>query len=209
MGKRGLRSFGSEQGPVVGSYANEPLGSIKCWESGQRTEVKLTIGIKGQTQNFPTHYIFLVLGYIPVSIYTEQLCESILSNILLSRLSPYIDEIIWDHRRGFRCNRSTTDQIFCIHQILEKKSEYNETVHQLFVDFKKAYDSVRREVLYNILIEFGVPMKLVRLIKMCLNETYSKVCIGKYLSDIFLSRMVFRRFNATAFQLCFILVICH
>jgi hypothetical protein len=42
---------------------------------------------------------------------------------------------------------------------------------------------VRREVLYNILIEFGVPMKLVRLIKMCLNETYSKVRIGKHLSD--------------------------
>jgi hypothetical protein len=40
---------------------------------------------------------------------------------------------------------------------------------------------VRREVLYSILIEFGVPMKLVRLIKMCLNETYSKVHIGKHL----------------------------
>jgi hypothetical protein len=39
--------------------------------------------------------------------------------------------------------------------------------------------------LYNILIEFGVPMKLVRLIKMCLNETYSKVCIGKHLSESF------------------------
>jgi hypothetical protein len=59
------------------------------------------------------------------------------------------------------------------------------SVHQLFVDFKKAYDSVRREVLYNILTEFGVPMKLVRLIKMCLNETYSKARIGKYLSDTF------------------------
>jgi hypothetical protein len=44
---------------------------------------------------------------------------------------------------------------------------------------------VRREVLYNILIEFGVPMKLVRLIKMCLNEIYSKVRIGKHLSDSF------------------------
>jgi hypothetical protein len=51
--------------------------------------------------------------------------------------------------------------------------------------FKKAYDSVRKEVLYNILIEFGVPMKLVRLIKMSLNETYSKVPIGKHLSDNF------------------------
>jgi hypothetical protein len=36
--------------------------------------------------------------------------------------------------------------------------------------------------MYNILIEFGVLMKLVRLIKMCLNETYSKVRIGKHLS---------------------------
>jgi hypothetical protein len=36
-----------------------------------------------------------------------------------------------------------------------------------------------------ILIEFGVPMKLVRLIRLCLNETYSKVCIGKHVSDSF------------------------
>jgi hypothetical protein len=46
----------------------------------------------------------------------------------------------------------------------------NEMAHQPLIDFKKAYDSVRREILY-ILIEFGIPMKLVRLIKMCLNET--------------------------------------
>jgi hypothetical protein len=48
---------------------------------------------------------------------------------------------------------------------LEKKLEYNEALHQLFTDFKKAYNSVRGEVLYNILIEFGIPMKLVSLIK--------------------------------------------
>jgi hypothetical protein len=78
-----------------------------------------------------------------------------------------------------------TDQIFYIRQILEKKWEYNGMVHQLFIDFKKAYDSVRREVLYNILIEFGVPRKLDGLIKMCLNEIYSTVHIGKYQSDKF------------------------
>jgi sorting nexin-29 len=44
-----------------------------------------------------------------------------LSCILLSRLGPYIDEIIGAHQCGFRHNRATTDQIFCICQILEKK----------------------------------------------------------------------------------------
>jgi sorting nexin-29 len=45
---------------------------------------------------------------------------NILSNILLSRLIPYADEITGDHQCGFRCNRSTTDQMFYIRQILEK-----------------------------------------------------------------------------------------
>ncbi|KAJ4432151.1 hypothetical protein ANN_20767 [Periplaneta americana] len=67
--------------------------------------------------------------------------------------------------------------------ILEKKLEYKGTVHQLFIDFKKAYNSVTLEVLYDILIEFGIPKKLVRLIKMFLGETYSRVRIGQFLSD--------------------------
>jgi hypothetical protein len=49
----------------------------------------------------------------------------------------------------------------------------------------KAYDSVRRVVLHNILTEFGFLMKLVRLIKMCLTEMCSRVQVGKYLSDRF------------------------
>ena len=58
-------------------------------------------------------------------------------------------------------------------------------MHQPFIDFKKAYDSVRREVLCNILIQFVISMKLVRLIKMCLNVTLSRVRVGKNLSDVF------------------------
>ena len=108
-------------------------------------------------------------NYRGISLFTTT--YKILSNFLLSRLIPYAEEIIGDHQCGFRRNRSTTDHIFCIRQILEKIWEHNEAVHQLFIDLKKAYDSVRREALYNILIEFGIPKKLVRLIKMCLTET--------------------------------------
>jgi hypothetical protein len=67
----------------------------------------------------------------------------------------------------FDVNRSTTDQIFCIRQILEKKWDYSEIVHQLFIDFKKAYDSVRREVLYNILIESGGTHEISQADKNC------------------------------------------
>ena len=98
-----------------------------------------------------------------------------LSNILQSRLIPYAEKL-----SGFiGVEFDATDQILIIHsafaKYLRKKLEYNETVHQLFIDFKKACGSVRREVLYKILIGFGIPMKLVRLIKICLNETYSRV----------------------------------
>ena len=55
--------------------------------------------------------------------------------------------------------------MLCIRKLFENKSEYNEAMHQLFIGFKKACDSVRREVLCNILVEFGIAIKLVRLIK--------------------------------------------
>jgi hypothetical protein len=55
---------------------------------------------------------------------------------------------------------------------------YNGTLHKLFIDFEKACDSVRKEVMHNILSEFGISITLVRLIKMCLNETCSKVSLS-------------------------------
>jgi hypothetical protein len=98
----------------------------------------------------------------------------ILSNILLARLTPYVDEFTVDHQCGFHRNRSATDQIFYFRQILEKKWEYNGTVHQLFIDLKKACDSVTGEVLYNILLEFGITRKLLRIIKSCLMKPIAK-----------------------------------
>jgi hypothetical protein len=43
----------------------------------------------------------------------------------------------------------TSDDTFCTGQIFEKIWKYNKAVHQLFIDFKKAYDLVRKQVLHN------------------------------------------------------------
>ena len=84
-------------------------------------------------------------------------------------------------------------------------------IHSAFTkDFKKAYDPERSKVLYNILTEFGIPMKLVRLIKMCLNETYSTVWVGKNFSDMFPIKNGLKQGDAffiTGSQLCF--TVCH
>jgi hypothetical protein len=67
--------------------------------------------------------------------------------------------------------------------MLEKKYEYSETVHQLST-------------------EFMVPMKIVMLNKMCLNETYSKVCTGKRLSDSFLIKYSLKQGYALSPMVC-------
>jgi hypothetical protein len=76
---------------------------------------------------------------------------------LLSKLIQHAEEIIRDHQCGFWHK----DQLLIIYsafvKYLRRKLENSEALHQLFIDFKKVYDSVRREVLYNILIEYGTP----------------------------------------------------
>jgi hypothetical protein len=66
----------------------------------------------------------------------------------------------------------------------------------LLTDIRKAYDAVSWEVLYNILIEFRVAKTLVRLMKICLNETYNKICTGKCLSDGFHIQKGFKQGDA-------------
>ena len=56
-----------------------------------------------------------------------------------------------------------TGQILIIYSAfveqLRKKWEYNEAVYQLFIDLQTACDSVRRQVQYNVPMEFGIPHK--------------------------------------------------
>jgi hypothetical protein len=64
--------------------------------------------------------------------------------------------------------------------VLLSRAEFN-----LFMNLKKAYAALRKILLCNVVIEFGISMKLVRLIKMYVNETFSDVHKAERLSDAF------------------------
>jgi len=67
---------------------------------------------------------------------------------------------------GFIPNRSTIDNIFIVRYIYEKCYEYNIDLHNIFIDFSQAFDTVHRDAIYNSLIKLKVPDKLIKLIKL-------------------------------------------
>jgi hypothetical protein len=64
------------------------------------------------------------------------------------RLKMVTEKIIGQYHCGFRPNRSTTDQLFVIRQMMEQYYEHIMDLHMLFVDCRKAFDSVNRKRLY-------------------------------------------------------------
>lgn len=71
---------------------------------------------------------------------------------------------------------STIEQIAVIGQIIEKKYEFRQNLWQIFIDFKKAYNNIHRENLYNVVMtEFGIPKKLWNLTKMYMEGTQYQI----------------------------------
>jgi len=103
---------------------------------------------------------------------------------LLSILIPYSEEIIGDNQCRFD---ATGQQLIIYSAFVKQLRRKGNTMKQClsYLCFKKVYYSVRREVLYDIPIDFVIPMKVLRLIKVYLKEAYGRIRVGKYLSDKF------------------------
>ena len=66
---------------------------------------------------------------------------------------------------GFRKKKGTVDQVFILRNILEQVNEWNATMYIHFVDFEKAFDSIHRDGLWTIMQQYGIPRKLIQMVR--------------------------------------------
>ena len=113
------------------------------------------------------------------------LTSKVFSRIIHERLNKAIDSKIRQEQAGFRSGRSCSDQIFTLRQILKQSKEWNSSLYVNFLDIEKAFDSIHRESLWKILRHYGIPLKLVNIIKMLYDNFRSQVICNTELTDPF------------------------
>ena len=89
----------------------------------------------------------------------------VFNGVILERVKDTVDSQLWDRQAGFRKNRSCRDQMATLRIIVEQFLEWSSSLYINFVDYEKAFDSVDGETLWKLLWHYGIPTKLVSLIK--------------------------------------------
>ena len=102
----------------------------------------------------------------------------ILVMIILERISEKLDDYMSEEQAGFRRGRSWCDQIFVLRNIIEQSVEWRRQLIVNFIDFKKSFDSIHRPSMWKILRSYGLPSKILNIIKLLYDGSTSCVRVG-------------------------------
>ena len=100
-------------------------------------------------------------NYRPITLLN--VAYKIFTIILNYRLSEIVESKLSDVQSGFRPNRSTLENIFIVRQTSEKCHEYNIDLHNIFVDYTQALDSISRNKVLDSLNQYNIPSKLKKI----------------------------------------------
>ena len=109
----------------------------------------------------------------------------VLGRIVQGRLQVIAEKILPESQSGFRKGRGCADMIFVARQLVEKAREHGESLYVLFVDLRKAYDSVPRQALWKVLEKYGVPEKMLNVVKSFHEGMHAEVRVGLTVTDRF------------------------
>lgn len=115
----------------------------------------------------------------------QNVSYKVFSKVLLNRLENYTNSIIEEHQSGFIKGRSTTDQTFIVKESIAKYWEFDKDCFLLFVDFNKAYDSLDRQQIWHKMEKFGIPLEMIELIKLTVQDSKCKVKVNGQVSSSF------------------------
>jgi len=111
--------------------------------------------------------------------------SKVLNRILLERMRGKVDHKLRDQQAGFRRGRSCTDQIATLRIIIEQSIEWNSSLYVNFVDYEKAFDSIDRETMWKLLAFYGIPSKLLVIIKNSYEDMSCRVVHSGQLTENF------------------------
>ena len=95
----------------------------------------------------------------------------VLSKVIITRIRHTVDTRLRQEQAGFRRGRGTIKQIFILRNIIKQVIEWNANLYVCFVDFEKAFDSIDRGILWEIMREYGIPSKLITMVKATYEQT--------------------------------------
>jgi len=110
----------------------------------------------------------------------------VLSKVILERLKEAVDVKLRKNQAGFRSGRSCADQIVSLRIIIEQALEQRYPCFLNFIDYRKAFDSLDRKTLWKILAHYGIPKKLINIIKAIYDNQKAKILYKGKLSAAFL-----------------------
>ena len=108
---------------------------------------------------------------ITLTSIAAKICNALLQN----HIEPKIDNILRKNQNGFRRNRSTTSPILTLRRILEGIRAKHVQATLLFVDFTKAFDSIHRGKMEQILLAYSLPKETIAAITILYRNSKVKV----------------------------------
>jgi hypothetical protein len=109
----------------------------------------------------------------------------VLANILLERIRQPVMKVLRQNQAGFLPGKSCSDQIHNLRCILQQANEFNSPIACCFVDYEKAFDSPHRPTLWRILDLYGIPTKIIGLIKALHHNSQSCVRLATTTTEKF------------------------
>ena len=102
----------------------------------------------------------------------------VMAIIILERICETLDRKLREGQAGFRAGRACADHIFVLRNLIEQSEEWRRQLVVNFIDFRKAFDSLHRPTMWNILRSYGLPTKVIDMIKLLYDGSTSCVRVG-------------------------------